>query len=317
MNGSRLDLNLLVSLDVLLAEGNVTRAAKRLGLSQPALSAQLKQLRDSFGDPLLLPGARGMTPTSRGDALREPLREVLAQIQALTAGARTFDPATAEQTFRIVASDAIHHTAGALLAARLGTLAPRCKIALLPYDGARTQEQMATGESDLWLGARASMPPNLRARPLYEEHFLCVVRRDHPLAARPLDLDRFCALEHVLVSPTGGGFRGTVDESLAGLERSRRVTVSLNKLPAGTRGHCQKRSHRHRTRPSRPRLGPGAQCARAPVRNRHVHRHDGLARPGAYRPGSGLVATAVEHPGRGESIRAAHDGRFSPTRRSA
>jgi len=228
MNGSRLDLNLLVSLDVLLAEGNVTRAAKRLGLSQPALSAQLKQLRDSFGDPLLLPGARGMTPTSRGDALREPLREVLAQIQALTAGARTFDPATAEQTFRIVASDAIHHTAGALLAARLGTLAPRCKIALLPYDGARTQEQMATGESDLWLGARASMPPNLRARPLYEEHFLCVVRRDHPLAARPLDLDRFCALEHVLVSPTGGGFRGTVDESLAGLERSRRVTVSLN-----------------------------------------------------------------------------------------
>jgi len=224
----RLDLNLLVSLDVLLAEGNVTRAARRLGLSQPALSAQLKQLRDSFDDPLLIPAARGMIPTSRAEALREPLREALAQIQALTAGARTFDPARAGQTFRIVASDAIHHAASTSLAARLGSCAPGCRIALLPYDGARTQEQMATGEIDLWLGAQASMPPNLRARTLYEEHFLCVMRRDRPAAARPLDLDRFCALEHVLVSPGGGGFHGIVDESLAALGRSRRVTVSLN-----------------------------------------------------------------------------------------
>jgi DNA-binding transcriptional LysR family regulator len=228
MDTSKLDLNLLVSLDVLLAEGNVTRAAKRLGLSQPALSAQLKQLRESFDDPLLIPAPRGMTPTSRAEALREPLRETLAQIHALTAAARPFDPASAGQTFRIVASDAIHQVASALLAVRLGQRAPGCRIALLSYDGARTQEQMAAGEIDLWLGARSSVPPNLRARILYEEHFLCVMRRDHPLAAGPLDLDRFCALEHVLVSPTGGGFHGIVDESLAAVGRRRRVTVSVN-----------------------------------------------------------------------------------------
>jgi len=228
MSTSRPDLNLLVSLDVLLAEGNVTRAAKRLGLSQPALSAQLKQLRDSFDDPLLIPAARGMTLTSRAEALREPLREALAQIQTLTAGARTFDPASARQTFRIVASDAIHHAASAFLVAQLGSRAPECRIALLPYDGARTQEQMTTGEVDLWLGTQSSIPPNLRARTLYEESFLCVMRRDHPLASRPLDLDHFCALEHVLVSPSGGGFHGVVDQSLASLGRSRRVTVSLN-----------------------------------------------------------------------------------------
>lgn len=228
MPPSRLDLNLLVSLDVLLAEGNVTRAAQRLGLSQPALSAQLKQLRNAFGDPLLIPAARGMTLTSGAEALREPLREALAQIQGLVAGARSFDPASAEQTFRIVASDAIHSVASAVLAARLGSVAPGCRLALLSYDGVRTLEQMATGEIDLWLGSRTSTPPNLRARTLYEERFQCVMRRDHPLASQPLDLDQFCELEHVLVSPSGGGFIGVVDDSLAALGRSRRVTVSLN-----------------------------------------------------------------------------------------
>jgi len=228
MPPSRLDLNLLVSLDVLLAEGNVTRAAQRLGLSQPALSAQLKQLRGAFNDPLLIPSARGMTLTSRAEALREPLREALAQIQRLVASARSFDPDSAEQTFRIVASDAIHSAASALLAVRLRSIAPGCRIALLSYDGVRTEEKMAVGEIDLWLGSRPSIPPNLRARTLYEERFLCVMRRDHPLAGRPLDLDRFCALEHVLVSPSGGGFLGVVDDSLAALGRSRRVTVSLN-----------------------------------------------------------------------------------------
>jgi DNA-binding transcriptional LysR family regulator len=228
MHPSRLDLNLLASLDVLLAEGNVTRAAQRLGLSQPALSAQLKQLRSAFDDPLLIPATRGMTLTSRAEALREPLREALAQIMGLVASTRDFDPASAEQIFRIVASDAIHSTVSIQLAARLSHLAPGCRIALYSYEGARTQEQMAAGEMDLWLGSRQSMPPNLRARTLYEERFMCVMRRDHPHGGRPLDLDRFCALEHVLVSPSGGGFAGVVDENLAALGRRRRVAVSLH-----------------------------------------------------------------------------------------
>jgi DNA-binding transcriptional LysR family regulator len=228
----RLDLNLLASLDVLLAEGNVARAAQRLGLSQPALSAQLKQLRGAFDDPLLIPSARGMTLTSRAEALREPLREplreALAQIHGLVVGARSFDPESAEQTFRIVASDAIHSAVSALLVARLRSLAPGCRIALLSAEGVRTQEKMAAGEIDLWLGSRSSIPPNLRARALYEERFLCVMQRDHPPTSQPLDLDRFCALEHVLVSPSGGGFLGVVDDSLAALGRRRRVTVSVN-----------------------------------------------------------------------------------------
>jgi DNA-binding transcriptional LysR family regulator len=225
---TRLDLNLLVSLDVLLAERNVTRAAQRMGLSQPALSAQLKQLRAAFGDPLLLPGARGMTLTNHAETLREPLREALAQIQGLAASGRCFDPTTADQVFRIVASDAIHSSASAPLVARLMDRAPHCRIAMLSYEGVRTQEQMAAGEIDLWLGSRLSTPTSLRAKPLYQEHFLCVMRRDHPQAATPLDLHRFCELDHVLVSPTGGGFHGIVDDSLAMLGLRRRVAVSVN-----------------------------------------------------------------------------------------
>lgn len=224
----RLDLNLLVTLDVLLAECNVTRAARRLRRSQPAVSAQLAQLRDALGDPLLIPAARGMTPTARAEALRAPLREALAVLHGLVAAERAFEPATAAQTFRIVASDAIHSAVTAPLAARLLRAAPGCRLALLPYDGARTVEHMAAGDIDLWLGAQASTPAALRARPLYDEHFLCVMRHDHPAAREPLDLDRFCALDHLLVSPAGGGFHGTVDDTLASLGRSRLVTVSLN-----------------------------------------------------------------------------------------
>jgi DNA-binding transcriptional LysR family regulator len=105
VNFRRIDLNLLATLDVLLTELNVTRAAQRLNLSQPSVSVQLARLREIFADPLLLPGPRGMQPTARADELRLPLRQALDALESAVSSGSAFDPASADLTWKIAATD--------------------------------------------------------------------------------------------------------------------------------------------------------------------------------------------------------------------
>jgi DNA-binding transcriptional LysR family regulator len=223
----RLDLNLLLTLDVLLAEQNVTRAAARLHLTQPTISAQLARLRDTFGDPLLLPGPRGMRPTARAEELREPLRRALEGLQLAVAPAGPFDPATANHTWHVAASD--YGEAAVVLPALAGlrNAAPATRLAVVEMQPGRLTGQAERGDIDLAFHTVAGSPPGLRRRTLFAERYVLVARPGHPRLKRRPTLAQFCALEFVVVSHDGAGFEGVTDTVLATLGQRRRVALSV------------------------------------------------------------------------------------------
>lgn len=227
MDLRQLDLNLLITLDMLLTERSVTGAAARLGRSQPAVSAHLRRLREIFGDPLLTPQRRGLAPTPKAAAIRAPLREALAELAAATDAGAAFDPAESTRVFRIMATDSVHSAVSVPLAHALAGEAPGVRLALQAPDAEKLESRLVGGDTDV-----AILSPTLRravaaSRPFYTEGFCCVARPGHPLFAAGLDLDGFCAAEHILVSPGGGGFTGAVDAALSELGRSRRVRTSV------------------------------------------------------------------------------------------
>jgi DNA-binding transcriptional LysR family regulator len=224
---TRIDLNLLVSLDVLLAERHVTRAAQRLALSQPALSAQLARLREVFGDPLLVPSARGMLPTARARALATPLRSALGGLKNAVLAHAAFTPAAAEHTLRVAAPDYAQVTLLAPLRERLQRQAPGVRMAWVALDVDSLERRLEEGLVDLALTVPAWTPASAKSRPLLEDRFVCAMRAGHPLSRGRLTLERYCAAEHVLVSPQREGFAGTVDTVLARAKRARRVALSV------------------------------------------------------------------------------------------
>ncbi|MGF6484656.1 LysR family transcriptional regulator [Paraburkholderia sp. JPY419] len=227
VNLRRLDLNLLVTLDVLLEEHNVTRAAERLNFSQPSVSVQLAKLRDVFGDPLLLPGPRGMRPTAKAQALREPLREALETLQRAVAPTSPFDPAAATQTWRIAATDYAESTIILPMLAGLRAAAPGTRLAIVEAVPPRLARQAEQGDIDIGFHTSEGAPEGLRRRVLFAERYVLVGRAGHPKLKRRPTLAQFCKLEHVIVSPDGGGFFGVTDETLAKLGLTRKVVLSV------------------------------------------------------------------------------------------
>ncbi len=225
---SRIDLNLLESLEALLAERNVTRAARRLGLSQPALSAQLARLRTFFDDALLIPGRRGMTPTAKALELQEPLRAALDRLRGVVTANRSFDPLRARLTVRIAASDYVQVAVLLELALALRRSAPGVRIAIRSLDVPALEAQMERGDVDLAVLTPELAPGALRRLPLFEERYVAVVRRGHPTLRRRLTLEQFARLEHVIVSPLGGGFTTPVDALLSARARKRSVVLSAS-----------------------------------------------------------------------------------------
>jgi len=228
MDLAEVDLGLLLALDALLTDRNVTHAAVRLRISQPALSARLNRLREVFADPLFVPATsgRGVVPTPRAIALHVGLTDILAQLRHLVEEPATFDPAQTRRTFVV----AIYENPAAILApslvSLLTTTARGARLAFVS-PGPDILEQLERGSIDLLVAGPDRASGDLIRRPLFEDDFLTAQRSGHPRGGQPLDLDTFCALNHLLISADGGGFCGSVDKALDALGRVRRVTVSI------------------------------------------------------------------------------------------
>jgi DNA-binding transcriptional LysR family regulator len=228
MDTKKIDLNLLQGLDALLAESNVTKAAQRLSISQPAMSAQLSRLRDLLGDPLLTPVQRGMQATAMGEQLRKPLRQALEQLSGVIDATAQFDPKKAKLTVSIAASDYAQYTLIIPFILHLRQRAPGIRIALHRADGRLLAQQMEKGEVDIGVMTPDSAPLNLRSRHLHDERYVSIVRKNHPSVRRNMTLDLFAKLEHIIVSPRGGGFSGATDTALAAHSKKRHVQVSAS-----------------------------------------------------------------------------------------
>ncbi len=231
-----LDLNLLRVFDAVMTEQNLTRAASRLAMTQPAVSNAVKRLRDALGDELLIRTAHGMKPTARAESLWPAVRRALADLEEAVAP-RSFELAKANATFRMAMADA---TAGLLLPPLVRVIendAPGIDIRMVPLTTREPRPMLLRGDIDLAIGffpgvvaqMQGSTETPVRHERLYAGHYVAVMRKQHPLAELELTLDRYCEANHLLVSFSGRA-RGLVDDALVSLNRERRILLTVNQF---------------------------------------------------------------------------------------
>lgn len=225
MNLSSVNLNLLVALEALLVERHVTRAARRVGVTQSAMSNALKQLRELFDDPLFVRHARGITPTARALAIEPGVREGLARLRS-TLEEPSFAPKTAERTFVIATSDYVELVLLAPLLRRLGKIAPRVRLELRSWGRHEVPDALARGEADLAIGYFDAIPASHEHARIFEEHFVCLVRRDHPVIRAKLSLETWISVPHIVVSERGGPT--SIDRALAKKGKQRTVGARVS-----------------------------------------------------------------------------------------
>lgn len=215
-----IDLGLLVTLDALLQEGSVTGAARRVGLSTPAMSHALARVRERLGDPILVRSGRGMVLTPRAEALKPRVRSVVEEARRTLEPERPFVARELSRTFVVLVTDYVLTVLGLVVDRILREEAPGVCVRFVPNtpdDAALLRD----GGSDLAVGIYGDLPPEMRARQLLTDRFVCAVRRDHPAVGKRLSLDQLIRLAHIQVAPRGrpGGY---IDDVLRekGLQRT-------------------------------------------------------------------------------------------------
>ncbi len=225
-----MDLNLLVAFEALWAERSVTRAGRRLGLSQPATSGALARLREMLGDELFVRGKDGLVPTERCAELAAPIARSLVELRNALQGGR-FEPATSERTFTIGGVDAVLAVVVPRLLGRLLELAPRARFVVRPIDPADAIRHIEDGVLDLALAPVRTLPTTVGARELFRVEGVMAMRPDHPLARRGVRTDDLARYPQVMVSFVGSA-RSAVDEALAKEGKARHVAIVLSSFLA-------------------------------------------------------------------------------------
>ena len=231
-----LDLNLLRVFDAVMTEQNLTRAASRLAMTQPAVSNAVKRLRDALADELLIRTAHGVKPTARAESLWPAVRRALADLEEAVAP-RSFELANANATFRMAMADA---TAGLLLPPLVRVIekqAPGIDIRMVPLTTREPRPMLLRGDIDLAIGffpgvvaqLQGSTETPIRHERLFAGEYVCVMRKEHVLASKELTLDAYCSANHLLVSFSGRA-RGLVDDALLSLNRERRILLTVNQF---------------------------------------------------------------------------------------
>jgi DNA-binding transcriptional LysR family regulator len=237
LNFRTLDLNLLRVFDAVMAEGSLTRAAGGLAMTQPAVSHALKRLREAVGDELFTRTAFGVRPTPRAQALWPAVRGSLGALQHALSPAE-FDPARDPATFRLAMADATAALLCPLLLGNIESAQALANLRVLPLVTRDPRKLIEADEIDLAVGffpeavtaiVAQGADSNLRHARLYTTRYMCVMRRKHPLADKPLTLDAYCDAHHLLVSFSGKP-HGYVDQALAARGRQRRIVLTVNQF---------------------------------------------------------------------------------------
>ncbi len=221
-----IDLHLIRVLHTVLTESNVSRAAMRLGSTQPAVSGALRRLRTITGDELLVRSGNAMVPTAFGASLIEPTACILREAQRLLEGAGRFDAMRSTRQFRLAAADYMDPAFLPQLIATLKREAPLCGVDVLPLSATLDyRHALADGAVDAVLGNWLEPPQDLHLAPLLEDEIVCLVAAEHPALRRGLDLAQYLQAEHVAPSPLRIAGEGVIDQHLHHLGLQRHVTV--------------------------------------------------------------------------------------------
>lgn len=204
----------------------MTRAARRVGRSTPAMSRILGRLRAQFGDPLLVRAGRSMVLTPRAEAMKPRVNDAVAQARLVMKPSDAPPLREVDREYVVAGSDYVLTVLGAALDAVVRDEAPQLRLRFIP-NAAQDAEALRSGAVDLAVGIYGVLPPELRQRPLLTDRFVCVARAGHPYAREPLSLDRYLSAQHIQVAPRGqpGGY---IDDVLAERGRARRVRRAVH-----------------------------------------------------------------------------------------